>query len=133
MKRYVLILMVLALPVILIGAPAAAQTEPAGNWLHFGYDAAYTAYSPGEHLINPTNVANLEFKWGIGCGDGMFSVISRSPAIYDGKLFVAPAGQGLSLGKIEILVIDLNIDGIFQHFPGEGDTFGHGSLRGAMV
>ncbi len=96
MKRYVLILMVLALPVILIGAPAAAQTEPAGDWLHFGYDAAYTAYSPGEHLINPTNVANLEFKWGIGCGDGMFSVISRSPVIYDGKLFVAPAGQGLT-------------------------------------
>ena len=96
MKRFALILIVLALPTILIGAHAAAQTEPSGDWLHFGYDAAYTAYSPGEHVIDPTNVVDLEFKWGIGCGDGLFSVISRSPAIYDGKLFVAPAGQGLT-------------------------------------
>jgi outer membrane protein assembly factor BamB len=96
MKRYVLIVLVLAFPVVLIGAPAAAQMEPAGNWLHFGYDAAYTAYNPAEHLISAANAADLELKWGIGCGDGMFSVIARTPAIYDGKLFASPAGQGLT-------------------------------------
>ena len=68
----------------------------AANWSHFGYDSSYTAYNPLESTINITNVAQLKRKWGIGCDDAYFSVISRSPAIYNGTLHTSGAGSRLT-------------------------------------
>ena len=43
----------------------AEEAANAGeNWLHFGYDDAYTAYNPIESTLNITNVVELE-----RCGD----------------------------------------------------------------
>ena len=72
------------------------DTPPAVNWLHFGYDGSYTSYNPVESTISITNVAQLERKWGISCDDVYFSVISRSPAIYTGKLYTSGAGSRLT-------------------------------------
>jgi len=68
----------------------------AGDWLHFGYDSAYTAYNPNESAIGITNVTELERRWGIGCDDGWFSVIFRSPAIYGSTLYTSGAGTKLT-------------------------------------
>ena len=68
----------------------------AANWSHFGYDGSYTAYNPLESTINITNVAQLKRRWGIGCDDGYFSVIHRSPAIYNGTLYTSGAGSRLT-------------------------------------
>jgi outer membrane protein assembly factor BamB len=80
------------------GATQATQAarSDAANWLHFGYDSSYTAYNPLESTINITNVAQLERKWGSGCDDGLFSVIYRSPAIYNGTLYTSGAGSRLT-------------------------------------
>ncbi len=72
-----------------------ANSTPA-DWPHFGYDGAFTACNPLENTLAVTNVATLERKWGVGCDDGYFSVISRSPAIYDGKLYTSGAGNKLT-------------------------------------
>ncbi len=66
------------------------------DWPHFGYDGSFTACNPLESTLAITNVATLERKWGVGCDDGYFSVISRSPAIYDGKLYTSGAGNKLT-------------------------------------
>ncbi len=66
------------------------------DWAHFGYDAAFTAYNPVESTIGVTNVATLERRWGIGCDDGYFSVMSRSPAIRNGVLYATGAGRKLT-------------------------------------
>src|SRR5512147_1350579 len=55
-----------------------ASSSTAADWMHFGYDGAFTACNTLESTIAVTNVATLERKWGIGCNDGYFSVISRS-------------------------------------------------------
>ena len=93
---------------LLAGASALAQGAPkdessfgavtsaVADWLHFGYDSVYTAYNPLESTIGVTNVAQLERKWGVGCDDGYFSVISRSPAIADGMLYTSGAGRKLT-------------------------------------
>jgi outer membrane protein assembly factor BamB len=78
------------------GQPTQAEPGGAANWLHFGYDGSYTAHNPVESTISLTNVAQLERKWGIGCDDRYFSVISRSPAIYNGKLYTSGAGSRLT-------------------------------------
>ncbi len=65
----------------------AARRDDVANWLHFGYDNSHTSYNPIEGTISITNVAQLERKWGVGCDDEYFSVISRSPAIYKGTLY----------------------------------------------
>jgi len=93
-------LVFLGLPVlILLGATAAlarsATYEAPRNWPHFGYDDAYTSYNPIEHTIAVTNVMELERRWGIGCDDAYFSVIFRSPAVYDGTLYTSGAGDRL--------------------------------------
>jgi len=75
---------------------SATESGAVANWLHFGYDSAYTAFNPLESTIGVTNVAQLERKWGIGCNDGWFSVISRSPAIYEGTLYTSGAGNKLT-------------------------------------
>jgi outer membrane protein assembly factor BamB len=74
---------------------SAAAASPA-SWAHFGSDAAFTAYNPVESAIGAANVNTLERKWGIGCDDGYFSVMSRSPAIRDGVLYVSSAGSKLT-------------------------------------
>ena len=55
--------------------------------MHFGYDVQYTSCDPVESTITIDNISQLERKWGIGCDDGYFSVISRSPAIYNATLY----------------------------------------------
>lgn len=101
----ILSLLLLALlantPVSVQGMPKSEfsfSAEPGNseNWLHFGYDNSYTAYNPIESTIAVTNVIELERKWGIGCDDGYFSVISRSPAIYDDTLYTSGAGSRLT-------------------------------------
>lgn len=66
--------------------PSATET-----WLHFGYDSAYTVYNPIESTIGVDNVTQLRRRWGLGCDDGYFAVIERSPAIYNGKLYTTHA------------------------------------------
>jgi outer membrane protein assembly factor BamB len=66
------------------------------GWPHYGYDGGYTSYNLLEKTINVKNVNRLKRIWGLGCNDGYFSVISRSPAIYDGKLYVSGAGTCLT-------------------------------------
>ncbi len=119
MKRHVFVLLAIigSIIVIVASGPVGAQDDPAGNWLHFGYDGAYTAYNPAEAQINPTTVSKLEQKWGIGCDDGMFSVIARSPAIHDGKLFVSSAGGVLD-------AYDAKTGEKLWSF-GSGDSVGH--------
>ncbi|CAG0931288.1 hypothetical protein TFLX_02069 [Thermoflexales bacterium] len=73
----------------------ASSNTPA-DWPHFGYDGAFTACNALESTLAVTNVATLERKWGVGCDDGYFSVISRSPTIYDGKLYTSGAGSKLT-------------------------------------
>ena len=68
----------------------------ADNWLHFGYDSQYTSYNPVENKININNISELQRNWGIGCDDGWFSVISRAPAIYRGKMYTSGAGDKLT-------------------------------------
>jgi outer membrane protein assembly factor BamB len=67
--------------------PTQAAQGDAAKWLHFSFDSSYTAYNPVESTISITNVAQLERKWGIGCDDPYYSVISRSPAIFNGTLY----------------------------------------------
>ncbi|MBN1203084.1 MAG: PQQ-binding-like beta-propeller repeat protein [Anaerolineae bacterium] len=80
---------------LLAGAAASAQDGPGGNWLHYGYDGGYTAYNPGEIILDVENMGHLEQKWGVGCDDALFSVVSRSPAIYNGTLYMSGAGTPL--------------------------------------
>lgn len=82
--------------VSLLVVRGTASADSPTAWAHFGYDAAFTAYNPVESTIGVTNVATLERKWGIGCGDGYFSVMSRSPAIRDGVLYASSAGSKLT-------------------------------------
>ncbi len=87
------------LPVIVVAFCIAFIIHPSAshaNWLHFGYDAQYTSFNPSETLINQENVSQLRRRWGIGCDDGFFSVIFRSPAIYEGKLYTSGAGDRLT-------------------------------------
>jgi outer membrane protein assembly factor BamB len=83
---------------LIISAFLFIQSFPAAaaNWLHFGYDNQYSAFNPFEHALNPSNISTAQRKWGIGCDDGGFSVISRSPAIYGDTLFTSGAGNRLS-------------------------------------
>ncbi len=99
-SRALLCCVALASALALAGlVPTIARTEPlfggTGDWPHFGYDDAYTAYNPIEQTIAVTNVVDLRRKWGIGCNDGYFSVIFRSPAIYNGVLYTSGAGDRL--------------------------------------
>ena len=75
---------------------SAVSANGATAWPHFGYDATFTAYNPVESTIGVTNVATLERKWGIGCDDGYFSVMSRSPAVRNGVLYASSAGSKLT-------------------------------------
>jgi outer membrane protein assembly factor BamB len=86
------LLIVLATSLALAG-PAA--DDGAQNWPHFGCDDAYTAYNPIESTIAVTNVMQLQRRWGIGCNDAYFSVIFRSPAIFDDRLYTSGAGDRL--------------------------------------
>jgi outer membrane protein assembly factor BamB len=73
-----------------------ANANLSADWPHFGYDASFTADNTVESTLNVTNVAKLERWWGIGCDDGSFSVISRTPAIAHGKLYASGAGRKLT-------------------------------------
>jgi outer membrane protein assembly factor BamB len=68
----------------------------AADWLHFGHDSQYTSSNPAETTINSANISRLQRRWGLGCDDGFFSVISRSPAIYNGTLYTSGAGSRLT-------------------------------------
>jgi outer membrane protein assembly factor BamB len=81
----------LAMSLVLV-APFEVES---GDWPHFGFDSGFTAHAVQESRIDATNVGDLELKWGIGCDDGYFSVISRSPAIVDGVLYTSGAGDRL--------------------------------------
>jgi outer membrane protein assembly factor BamB len=85
----------LALLSVTVALASGAADESPQNWPHFGYDDAYTAYNPIESTIAVTNVMQLQRRWGIGCDDGYFSVIFRSPAIYEGTLYTSGAGDRL--------------------------------------
>lgn len=65
------------------------------QWHHFGANNRFTACNPTENVLNADTIPQLIRSWGIGCDDGYFSVISRSPAIADGLLFSASAGGSL--------------------------------------
>jgi outer membrane protein assembly factor BamB len=92
-------LVILGLPLLalLLGVSVLAQDGSVlvANWAHFGYDSAYTAHNTLESTIGVTNVTELERLWGIGCDDGYFSVISRSPAVHEGRLYTSGAGSKL--------------------------------------
>lgn len=83
--------------ILLASAIVGAQGEldQAGDWPHFGYDGTYSGYNPHEAALTITNVTTLRRKWGIGCNDGYFSVIFRSPAVFDGVLYTSGAGDNL--------------------------------------
>jgi outer membrane protein assembly factor BamB len=68
----------------------------AADWLHFGHDSQFTSENPEETMINSGNISRVQRKWGIGCDDGYFSVISRSPAIRNGILYTSGAGSRLT-------------------------------------
>ncbi len=105
--RWLTIVILLLFPAV-CSRPAQAEERSPGtqlpaippampqNWLHFGYDDAYTAHNTAENILSRSNVAKLERRWGIGCDDMYFSVISRSPAIYNGTLFTSGAGSQLT-------------------------------------
>jgi outer membrane protein assembly factor BamB len=78
------------------GVVAEDGRMAAGDWLHFGYDDVYSGYNPGESIIDATTIGQLERRWGVGCNDGYFSVVFRSPAIYDGVLYNSSAGSRLT-------------------------------------
>ena len=97
----------LLLPAFTTGTPVSGQRETeadstqvslsaAGDWLHFGYDDAFSSCNTAETTINIANASQLERKWGVGCDDGSFSVMSRSPAVYNGKVYTSGAGQRLT-------------------------------------
>lgn len=94
--------LLMSLPVLARSGLQARQLAPddraaaGGNWPHFGYDDAYTAFNPNESEIGISNVGELERRWGIGCNDGWFSVIFRSPAIHGDTLYTSGAGTKLS-------------------------------------
>ncbi len=101
-----LVLLGLLLPAAAQASGSASVDPPAGQpptgdaavpsaWPHYGCDSAYTSYNPNETAITATNVARLTRRWGIGCDDPYFSVISRSPAVVDGTLYVSSAGDRL--------------------------------------
>lgn len=77
-------------------ALAENATNTGENWLHFGYDDAYTAYNPLESTLNITNVVKLERKWGLGCGNDHFGSIARVPAIYNDMLYASGMSSGLN-------------------------------------
>lgn len=84
----------------LFALAAAAALFPtgdaaAGDWLHFGYDSRFTGHNVTETRIGASNVGELDRVWGVGCDDGYFSVISRSPAIRNGVLYTSGAGDRL--------------------------------------
>lgn len=83
---------VLLLPALIV---ALASPVAAGDWLHFGYDSVLSGHNPMEDRLDADNVASLERVWGVGCDDGYFSVISRSPAVRDGVLYTSGAGDRL--------------------------------------
>jgi outer membrane protein assembly factor BamB len=91
----VLVSLLLALMGATVALSSSAAAESPQNWPHFGYDDTYTAYNPIESTIAVTNVMQLQRRWGIGCDDGYFSVIFRSPAIYEGTLYTSGAGDRL--------------------------------------
>jgi outer membrane protein assembly factor BamB len=91
--RHYYLFVILLTPLFSIMLPLRALAD---NWLHFGYDGEFTACNPLEDTINAGNISQMTKKWGIGCDDGGFSVISRSPAIYNDTLFTSGAGNKLS-------------------------------------
>lgn len=84
--------------ILCLAAGAVADEGPMASkdWLHFGYDDVYSGYNPVESTIDATNVAQLVRRWGVGCDDGYFSVVFRSPAIYGGVLYNSSAGSKLT-------------------------------------
>ncbi len=66
------------------------------DWLHFGYDSAFTGNNPSETIIGKDNVGQLRLRWGLGCNDGRFSVVFRSPAVRNGLLYNSSAGSHLT-------------------------------------
>jgi outer membrane protein assembly factor BamB len=100
LSRWLVILGLFLLAILLLVSGTAVlardDTDTVSHWLHFGYDNAFTAYNPLEKTISITNVAEMENRWGIGCYDGAFSVIFRTPAIYEGTLYSSGAGDRLT-------------------------------------
>lgn len=89
------------LPYLIIGALCLsfniyAQQDTVQKWQHFGNDNGYTGFVTKEHIITKSNVNKLIRSWGLGCDDDMFSVISRTPAIYKNNLYLASAGGKLT-------------------------------------
>ncbi len=68
----------------------------ANDWLHFGADSVYSGNNTEERRLGPGTVGDLEQRWGIGCNDSWFSVISGSPAIRNGVLYTSGAGSRLT-------------------------------------
>lgn len=89
----VMLLVGLVASLLVVGLALAEEPAPqaanSGDWLHYGYDSAYTGYNPVERTIAPTNTAKLLRRWGVDCDSpyGSYSSVSQSPAVYDGRLF----------------------------------------------
>jgi len=69
--------------------------EGADSWPHYGCNPAFTSFSSAEDQITPATINQIDRLWGIGCDDGYFSVYSRSPAIWNGRLYATGAGAPL--------------------------------------
>ena len=93
MKNFALTFISIFLSTLLFGQKSSMNND---SWGHFGYDNCYTSYNPYETEITTDNVSNLVRSWGVGCDDGYFSVIWRTPAIYSGSLYTSGAGNNLN-------------------------------------
>ena len=88
--------LVVTISIANIGAALPAQSDEGctDNWLHFGYDSAYTGYNPVESAISISTVTQLKNIWEDGYSIGYTNPIWRSPAIYNNMLFLSlPCGE----------------------------------------
>jgi len=73
----------------------ASVSRAQGTWSHYGCDPGFTSCNPSETRITPATIDQIDRRWGVGCEDGWFSVYSRSPAVWNGRLYCTGAGNPL--------------------------------------
>ncbi len=93
MKKYNHSFIAIGLIVCVFGPAVGIVT--AQMWPHYGGSAGMTACAPDETALSPSTVPQMTKLWGIGCDDGYFSVFSRSPAVWNDRLYAVGAGGPL--------------------------------------
>lgn len=64
-------------------------------WQHFGSDCGFTACNTLETQITPGTINEIKKLWGIGC-DGGYEQFSRSPAVWNGRVYTASSASALT-------------------------------------